>query len=609
MTGISAGGCGCEPRGGPGTGCSCGRVSAADVVHDGAFTRPSFFEGQLLTADDLQALTGYGRGKDRLHNRYLIGSGVVCGLEVVCSCADRGSVLVRAGYALDCCGNDIVVACDQQVDINELVRSLPHDAGCADPCPPPTKGGKENGNGEAGDAGVAANGTKKDGASTQPRRYELVVEYAETPAELLAPYSTGEETSRACEPTRVREGYRFALRCAPDKPVRPPTLMGALVCCAEAEEKLAKLEKATTIAYGLAGGGTAAALAAPSSEDLDRAEQQLRASPGLPQAARLAGMAVQFAVAGDQESAERALLVVRETSGLVHDALGNDPLAAAEAAALDERVASLSGRLRELRPTRADLLLAEGVVSGDQVGGTLSSLVAEARDWALCWLEQRPGTHCRSVESLAGMTVPADDGEALRDAAVKVTSAVRQILIDCVCAAVNPPCAPCEDDALVLAVVAVDRCEVVEICNQARRHAITGTALRYWMPIEWLYCEIEKACCGDADKVKVLAQARGVLRDLAAPTDCGWPKRWMQTGYEPVAESDDEANGLPARVADLERELALLRQQRPQGSAEDSIDAHPPEERSAEEAATTKKAATTRKSSSERRGATGNANG
>ena len=63
MTVIGGGGCGCGQRRGPGMGCSCARASAAGVVHDGAFTRPSFFEGQLLTADDLQAMTAYVRSQ------------------------------------------------------------------------------------------------------------------------------------------------------------------------------------------------------------------------------------------------------------------------------------------------------------------------------------------------------------------------------------------------------------------------------------------------------------------------------------------------------------------------------------------------------------------
>ena len=79
--------------------------------------RPRFFAGQLLTDDDLNRLDYYIVEKNRLHNRYLVGTGVVCGLEVVCSICDpagNGTVVVRPGYALSPCGNDIVVCGDER---------------------------------------------------------------------------------------------------------------------------------------------------------------------------------------------------------------------------------------------------------------------------------------------------------------------------------------------------------------------------------------------------------------------------------------------------------------------------------------------------------------
>ena len=100
------------------------------------FVRPNFFAGQLLTEDDLQALTGYVTGKDRLHNRLLFGPGVVCGLDVACDPCGGGTVTVRPGYALDCCGNDIVVGCPERVDVNALVHDLrvrSLGADCGDP--------------------------------------------------------------------------------------------------------------------------------------------------------------------------------------------------------------------------------------------------------------------------------------------------------------------------------------------------------------------------------------------------------------------------------------------------------------------------------------------
>lgn len=89
--------------------------------------RPRFFDGQLLSADDLTRLEHYIVKKNRLHNRVLHGWGVVCGLEVVCDpCEDQ--VIVRQGYALSPCGDDIVVCENAAVPICELIKECRNTA-------------------------------------------------------------------------------------------------------------------------------------------------------------------------------------------------------------------------------------------------------------------------------------------------------------------------------------------------------------------------------------------------------------------------------------------------------------------------------------------------
>jgi hypothetical protein len=84
--------------------------------------RPRFFAGQLLTDQDLNRLDQYIIAKNQLHNRYLVGHGVVCGLEVTCSpCAN--TLGVSAGYAIDPCGNDIIVCSPDTVDICALIKA------------------------------------------------------------------------------------------------------------------------------------------------------------------------------------------------------------------------------------------------------------------------------------------------------------------------------------------------------------------------------------------------------------------------------------------------------------------------------------------------------
>jgi hypothetical protein len=96
----------------------------------------------LLTDADLKVMVQWARDRFAL-SRYRDGWGVVCGLEVTCRqpstsagaamVAGHGSaVYVSPGYAIDCCGNDLVVCEPIRVELDELCRSS--DDPCDDPC-------------------------------------------------------------------------------------------------------------------------------------------------------------------------------------------------------------------------------------------------------------------------------------------------------------------------------------------------------------------------------------------------------------------------------------------------------------------------------------------
>lgn len=111
------------------------------------YERPLFATGQTLAAVDLTALQSYVAGKNRLHNRYLHGWGVVCGLEVVCDDCE-GSVTIRPGYAIDPCGADIVVAQPVRFDVVKAIRDCegqgrPRTGDCDPWLPPPDPGCKD----------------------------------------------------------------------------------------------------------------------------------------------------------------------------------------------------------------------------------------------------------------------------------------------------------------------------------------------------------------------------------------------------------------------------------------------------------------------------------
>src|SRR5689334_9192477 len=98
----------CEP-------CACPTCGGLECL-----CRPRFFAGQLLTDETFNSLDHYIIEKNKLHNRYLHGWGVVCGLEVVCGPCNQ--VTVRPGYALSPCGDDIIVCNATSVDICDLIN-------------------------------------------------------------------------------------------------------------------------------------------------------------------------------------------------------------------------------------------------------------------------------------------------------------------------------------------------------------------------------------------------------------------------------------------------------------------------------------------------------
>src|SRR5262249_7901926 len=149
-------------------------------------------------------LTNYVLAKQRLHNRFVVGSGVACGLAVTCHPCDHGKVMVQPGYAIDCCGNDIYVPCPVELDINAMVRDLRFrqlGVDCGDPC-----------------ADHAT--TKNSGQKTTPAekdlpekslsdcgkpvdRYCLYVVYCESATDPVAPYVAGDSCSSSCQPSRM----------------------------------------------------------------------------------------------------------------------------------------------------------------------------------------------------------------------------------------------------------------------------------------------------------------------------------------------------------------------------------------------------------------------
>lgn len=123
--GSSKGGC-----------CSCGSSGCSTLK---CLCRPKFYSGQMLTDEDLNGLEDYVVNKNRLHNRFLHGWGVVCGLEVVCDPCTK-NVIVRTGYAIDPCGDDIVVCEDATAQIDTLIADYYKEHRTGSSCNPNGQG-------------------------------------------------------------------------------------------------------------------------------------------------------------------------------------------------------------------------------------------------------------------------------------------------------------------------------------------------------------------------------------------------------------------------------------------------------------------------------------
>jgi hypothetical protein len=76
--------------------------------------RPQFQEGQMLGAQDLEALLDYNRARQARHARCAHIWGIVCGLELI---IEEGKAIVTPGIAIDSSGAEIVVA--EKITLNE----------------------------------------------------------------------------------------------------------------------------------------------------------------------------------------------------------------------------------------------------------------------------------------------------------------------------------------------------------------------------------------------------------------------------------------------------------------------------------------------------------
>lgn len=154
------------------------------------FERPNYFCGHLLTDADLMREQWYFREKNKLYHRNLHGHGIVCGLRLTCDPNCPGGVLIDEGYAIDDCGNDLVVCEPLPFDVVGRLREKGYlvEEAPPDPCKP-----------------------KEEKPECKVKQcFYITICYQEEPAEFTTPFIAGCRAGPSeCEPTRIREGVRF----------------------------------------------------------------------------------------------------------------------------------------------------------------------------------------------------------------------------------------------------------------------------------------------------------------------------------------------------------------------------------------------------------------
>jgi DNA-binding beta-propeller fold protein YncE len=169
------GNCNCK-HGSNGTATAC---PECDILQR---SRNNYFTGKLLVERDFTDEQRYTTGKLRRHNQRLHGWGVACGLKVEehpNPACQAQYVVVEPGTAIDCCGREILLQCEEYFDFESK---------------------------------FLANWQTQNGPNSQPdsnaHTLQICVSYRECPTELVpAVFDDCGSGAGSCQPNRILEGH------------------------------------------------------------------------------------------------------------------------------------------------------------------------------------------------------------------------------------------------------------------------------------------------------------------------------------------------------------------------------------------------------------------
>ncbi len=154
------------------------------------FERPNYFCGHLLTDADLTLDQRYFREKNKLYNRALHGHGIVCGLRLTCDHDCPGGILIDKGYAIDDCGNDLVVCEPMRFPVLDVLINKGYliEEPQVDPCTT----------------------EEKPPECEVPQCFYVTICYQEEQTDFTTPFVAGCRPKLSeCEPQRTRETVVF----------------------------------------------------------------------------------------------------------------------------------------------------------------------------------------------------------------------------------------------------------------------------------------------------------------------------------------------------------------------------------------------------------------
>ena len=193
--------------------CRCGCADCAKrCCRLECLVQPRFYCGQLLTDTDLNALLQWTQQKLRL-GRYHHGWGVVHGLDVRADPQDPLGIIVSPGYAVDCCGDDIVVCQDYPFSLQALCA----DEVCLNPWLPRPKPVATQG-GPVRDAIL-------DAALAGTAAFDIFIRYdgtANSPPGRNRRWATMPAARARCAYSRTQEAFKLEWRAAGATPAPGP---------------------------------------------------------------------------------------------------------------------------------------------------------------------------------------------------------------------------------------------------------------------------------------------------------------------------------------------------------------------------------------------------